>query len=118
MESAFGQSAAEHADNPKLPRPALRHQKNRSQTKTRRKNNRQSTLQERLRRSQVITEFWLKLLSYITYFFVRGRHLVTQVTLDQVLEEVALMRKDLKSIEKSHDYLLESLELRKKPAKS
>jgi hypothetical protein len=49
---------------------------------------------------------------------VRGRHLVTEVTLDQVLEEVALMRKDLKSIEKSHDYLLESLELRKKPAKS
>jgi hypothetical protein len=40
---------------------------------------------------------------------VRGRHLVTEVTLDQVLEEVALMRKDLKSIEKSHDYLLESL---------
>lgn len=49
---------------------------------------------------------------------MRGRHLVTEVTLDQVLEEVALMRKDLKSIEKSHDYLLESLELRKKPAKS
>ena len=44
--------------------------------------------------------------------------MVAEVTLDQVREEVALMRKDLKSIEKSLDRLLESLVLKEKSAKS
>ena len=44
--------------------------------------------------------------------------MATEVTLDQVRKEVALMRKTIKSIEKSLDYLLESLELREKSAKS
>ena len=34
---------------------------------------------------------------------------MTEVTMDQVCEEVALMRKDLKSIEKSLDRLLDAL---------
>jgi len=38
--------------------------------------------------------------------------------MDQVRREVAFMRKDLKSIEKSLDRLLESLELREKSVKS
>ena len=44
--------------------------------------------------------------------------MVTEVTLDQVLKEVALMREDLKSIEKSLDLLVESLVQREKSAKS
>ena len=43
---------------------------------------------------------------------------MTEVTMDQVCEEVALMRKDLKSIEKSLDHLLEFLVQREKSAKS
>ena len=43
---------------------------------------------------------------------------MTEATMDQVREEVALMRKDLKSIEKSLDRLLEALVLKEKSAKS
>lgn len=44
--------------------------------------------------------------------------MASEVTLDMVRKEVALMRKDLESIDKSLDYLLESLELREKSSKS